>query len=219
MPGIDALDEAAALAAADTPSAAADALDHADGIGEAIDVDRERGRFAHWGASTVIDENTREPVLPRALFDALHERAALPAEWPVGNAGLLHCYGYLLSLAPTPYGLKRERWLGGDLARALGLPDDHFVPWHGGSTLLARATDAATGLLANAEATWSGLVEERVAAVAIGPRRGAAHALAYALSPAAGTAPLLVTMFPVEDADAVRAQLEGEPPRLRWNAV
>ncbi len=82
-------------------------------------------------------------MLSRSTFEALHDRAGLDSAWPVGNAGLLHVYGYLLSTTPTPYGLKRDRWLGGELARACGLAPDAFVPWIGERTLLDRVTDVA----------------------------------------------------------------------------
>lgn len=74
-------------------------------LGAAIDADARAGRFGRWGRSTVIDENVEAAVIPEALFAALHARAGLRAEWPVGNAGLVHVYGYLLSTVPTPYGL------------------------------------------------------------------------------------------------------------------
>ena len=45
--------------------------------------------------------------------------AGLAAAFPVGNAGLLHVYGYWFSDEPTPYGFKRDRWVDGALAGAL----------------------------------------------------------------------------------------------------
>ncbi len=88
-------------------------------------------------------------MVAASVFRALHERAGIDARFPVGNAGLLHVYGYLLSTTPTPYGLKRERWLDGELARAYGLAADAFLPWAlpTGETLLARVTAAAAALL------------------------------------------------------------------------
>jgi len=98
-------------------------------LAEQIEADAAAGRFSSWGRSTVIDENTGSPVISEALFAELHRIAGLDAGWPLGNAGLLHVYGYLLSPVNTPYGRKRDRWLGGGVARAFGLPDDAFAPW------------------------------------------------------------------------------------------
>ena len=201
------LDAAARLAATD-PAAAIDSLPW---LAAALAEDRAAGRFAAWGRSTVIDENVGAAVLPRAVFDELHERAGLGAEWPVGNAGVLHVYGYLLSTTPTPYGLKRERWLSGELERACGLQTGALLPWAGAETLLSRATAAASALLARDDA----LTEEadgHTARVALGdPLPDGTAALAYAVDGR------IVTMFPVSDPAALRTALGA--PRLRWNAA
>lgn len=202
-----ALDAAAALAA-ETPSAAIDALPW---LAASLIDDAAAGRFASWGRSTIVDENVGQAVLPRALFDELHARAGLDASWPVGNAGLLHVYGYLLSTTPTPYGLKRERWLADDLALACGLFRGAFSPWTGADTLLSRVTAAAASLLSRPD-TIDEAVEGRSTRIALGdPLPDGTTALAYAVDG------LIVTMFPVADAAALRSGLGG--PRLRWNAV
>ncbi|MCM3779934.1 amino acid deaminase [Microbacterium hydrocarbonoxydans] len=206
----------AALAASTRPGARA-ALDALPWIGGAIADDRDAGLFARWGLSTVIDENLGTAVLPRALFDELHDRAGVAAEWPHGNAGVLHTYGYLLSLAPTPYGLKRERWLGTALSTALGLAPQALLPWRCGPSLLARATSAASTLLRSPAVESTCSVDGRASRVALSAAHGPA-ALAYEVAPAPGADPLLVTMFPVDDAEAALAGFEADP-RVRWNAV
>jgi len=216
---IDDLVAAAERAAADTPGTARAALDALPWLLAAIDDDRRSGLFDRWGRSSAVDESTREPLLPRSLFDALHARAGLAASWPTGNAGLLHGYGSLLSLAPAPYGLTRDRWLGGALAGAYGLPADHFLPWTGTPTLLARATEAATALLGTGEFGWYAPVDGRATRTALGAEHEGARPLAYAVAPSAGAAPLLVTTFPVADADTLRRELDEASARLRWNAV
>jgi hypothetical protein len=181
-------------------------------LGAAIDEDTAAGRFSSWGASTVIDEHTGGPVVPRALFEALHDRAGLVATWPVGNAGLLHVYGYLLSEVPTPYGLKRERWLDGALARAFGLPDDEFVPWARTSSLLSRVTAAAEEVLARPVRTADGPSGRM--RLALGDSTDTdAVALVYAIDES------LITTFPVASAAAVLADWDADPGRLRWNAA
>jgi len=204
---VTSLDTAATLAVSD-PSAAIDSLPW---LAAALADDRDAGRFATWGSSTVIDENVGSAVLARPLFDELHRRAGLSARWPVGNAGLLHVYGYLLSTTPTPYGLKRERWLSGELEQACGLPAGSLLPWATAETLLTRATAVATALLARADALVE-TIDGRSARIAIGERHpDDAAALAYAVDDR------IVTLFPVADPAALRDGLGA--PRLRWNAV
>lgn len=211
------LTHAALLAAEGTASGAHAAVEALPWLARAIRDDRRVDRFVAWGRSTVVDENTGTAVIPRALFEELHERAGVVVEWPIGNAGVLHCYGYLLSLEPTPYGLKRDRWTEGALAQACGLPADAFHPWREGPTLLARAAAAASSLLATPTAGATQVIDAREARLALGAADGPA-ALAYAVVPHAGAAPLLVTMFPVGDAAAPLAEFRADP-RLRWNAV
>ena len=188
-------------------------LDEYPWLGDAIDEDASSARFGLWGTSTIIDENTGTPVLTPELFSALHARAGIQSHWPVGNAGLVHIYGYVLSQVQTPYGLKRSRWLDGALARAYGLPDDAFVPWVGTRTLLERVSLAASDLLTRDTARTSD-VSGITTSMALGriPREGP-WALAYAVDG------LLVTTFPVASADAVMADWDAAPKRLRWNAI
>ncbi|WP_307358279.1 amino acid deaminase [Microbacterium murale] len=211
------LDAASARAARDTPADAAAAVGVLEWLTTSIEQDRAAGRFEAWGRSTLIDENVGKPVLARAVFEHLHELAGVEASWPIGNAGLVHCYGYLLSRMKTPYGLKRERWLGADLARAYGQPDDGFVPWSSGQTLLARATEAASALLSAPALSRTLLVDGRETQVAFsaGAGRGA---LAYVVAPEAGAGPLLITTFPITDVAAIIEDFDSEP-RLRWNAA
>lgn len=189
-------------------------------LAELIGADAAAARFAVWGESTVVDEHTAEPVIGLSLFDELHRLAGLAAIWPVGNAGLIHVYGYLLSTASTPYGPKRDRWTGGGVARALGLPDGIFAPGHpGASTPLERITGAATPIL-NAPGSYEGTllwIEERssaVVATTVVVRNGVSHALLYSVNG------LLVTAFPVASptTDWVDGLLAA-PVRLRYNAV
>lgn len=182
-------------------------------LGPAIDADSAAGRLGAWGRSTVIDEHTGTPTVHPELFAALHSRAGLEATWPVGNAGLLHVYGYLLSTTPTPYGLKRSRWLDGVLARAYGLAEDTFVPWLGSRTLLERVTEAAAGLL-DRGATRSSVVAGVHTAVALGRvLEDGPWALAYEVGGR------LVTTFPVASAEEVLSEWDARPTRLRWNAA
>ncbi len=233
---LDDLTRAARLAATGTAADARAALDALPWLGASLVGDHTARRFEAWGRSTVIDENTGSAVITHALFDELHARGGIDASWPIGNAGLLHCYGYLLSLVETPYGLKRDRWLDGALAAQLGRAADAFHPWRDGPTLLARVSEAASALLADpdagataaatgtstgtamtADATATAAIDGRETRVALTAASGPA-ALAYAVAPSPGAAPLLVTMFPVAEASAPLVEFTAAA-RLRWNAV
>lgn len=211
------LDAASARAARDTPADAVAAVGVLEWLTTSIEQDRAASRFDAWGLSTVIDENVGKPVLGRAVFEHLHELAGVEASWPIGNAGLVHCYGYLLSRTKTPYGLKRERWIGADLARAYGLADDAFVPWAAETTLLARAAHAASALLSAPTVERILVVDGRETRVALSATKGTA-ALAYAAAEEAGAPPLLVTTFPVAEPAVLLEEFDLET-RLHWNAA
>lgn len=217
MGRIEELDNAASVANAG-PGAAAEALTTIDWLIAAIDADRADGLFGRWGAATAIDARTGEALVPQALFGALHERAGLKAAWPIGNAGLLLTYATLLSAVDADR--NRERWLGADLARGLGLDGAHFIPWEGSLTLLDRATEAAAVLLASGgEFSWYSLSEGRATRAVLSHEHDGSRALAYAVAPAPGRSPLLVALLPVTQAETVRRDLDEAASRLRWNAA
>lgn len=209
----------AAARRASTDSAAALAL--LPGIAASVRHDAAAGLFDAWDLSTVVDENTGEPVMPEGIFHRVHALAGLDAEWPTGNAGLLHVYGYLFSLAETPYGLKRDRWLDAALATAYGERTLFHAEALGGDTLsvtpLARITDAARALLAERTVREEQIGSVR-ARIAIGRRAASGpYALAYAIDRGAGER--LVTTFPISSPADTLAAIDAAPPRLRWNAV
>ncbi len=76
-----------------------------------------------WGQSRNIDENTSRTIVPEPVIQTLGSLAGVEMRHPIVHAGVTHTYGYLFSLIDTPYGLKRNRWVRGEVARALGLPD------------------------------------------------------------------------------------------------
>lgn len=182
-------------------------------LGLAIDSDARASRLDRWGWSTVIDEHVGGAVVSEALFDALHARAGIRAQWPVGNAGLLHVYGYLLSTVRTPYGFKRERWLDGTLASAYGLRPDAFVPWASPRTPLDRVTEVADELWQREtvrEATMAGVSTT----LALGRRSLAGPwALVYVVDGR------LITTFPAASREEILSDWDAGSPELRWNAV
>lgn len=182
-------------------------------LADQIRQDAADGTFTHWGRSTLLDENTGTPMLDATTLALLQQWAGLPVEHPVTNAGLAHVYGYLLSTAETPYGLKRDRWLNGSLAIALGLPPDHFLPWHrpDARTLAQRVTDAVLPVLAAPPA--DALLVRQDAGTGLLTVVTAGGALVY------GWAGRAVTAFPVgTDAERI-AELRRAAEGARYNAV
>ncbi|GAA0992785.1 amino acid deaminase [Subtercola frigoramans] len=191
--------------------------------------DRAAGSFAHWGLSTVIDENLGAPVVGRTLFETLHSLAGLSADWPVGNAGVLHLYGYLLSATVTPYGLKRERWVTEALSSAAGRPSS-FVSGRDGTGWLQEVTGALVPILQNPE-TLEGAVRPRCVVDEFAPDEreevfravyvtGIAGSSAVAYGVLLGGRLRLITAFPVAaTAEGWLATVAAEAPRLRYNAV
>ncbi|OJU40221.1 MAG: hypothetical protein BGN97_02635 [Microbacterium sp. 69-10] len=188
-----------------------------------IAADAAQGRFAHWGLSTVIDENTGEAVIDRELFDVLHETAGIAAGFPVGNAGVIHVYAYWFSTAVTPYGYKRDRWQDGILASALGQVPDAFRLWgDGASTPLQRVTAATLPLLTDPPSAVRGRADAVVdgtltRVVLVGADDPSATALIYGTR--SGDTWRLVTAFPISGHpdDVVDDFLSDQ--RWRWNAV
>lgn len=219
MGRVEELEQTAAAASESAGGTAAEALTALDWLTAAVDADRTAGLFGRWGLATAIDARTGEDLLAQPLFDALHARAGLSATWPIGNAGLLQTYGSLLAPGGAE-GRNREHWLGDGLATGLGLDHGHFTPWEGSGTLLARATEAASVLIASGgEFSWYSLAEGRATRAVLSHEHDGSRALAYAVAPAPGTSPLLVALLPVTQAEPVRRDLDDAASRLRWNAA
>ena len=197
-------------------------------IDDQVKADAASGAFDDWGLSTVIDENIDAPVIPRDEYERLNRLAGLAAAWPIANAGLVHVYGYLLSTVQTPYGLKRDRWLNGALALALGLPSEAFLPSvaflpSGSGTLLSRVSAAVLprltdppkdALLVLDQQSIDGAAEIRTVLV------GTLHAAAVIYGVREGGRMRAITAFPLVSASApFRQSLVDQPPRLRYNAA
>jgi hypothetical protein len=211
---------------------------------EQIATDAAAGRFDDWALSTVIDENVKSPVISQAEFFQLHAAAGIAATWPIGNAGLLHVYGYLLSRVVTPFGLKGDRWRDGALAQHLGLAADAFVleaADAAGETVLQRVTDAALPHLVHPAAGLGDVlvIDDEVPDVdevpdadegagvdgstvfrttVVGAPGQSGAALVYGVHTAGRMR--LITAFPL--ATATPASLDAlvaDPPRMRYNAA
>lgn len=190
-----------------------------------VDADRARGTFGRWARSTVVDELTGAPVVPEPVLAWLQRRAGLPVEFPGTDAGLAHVYGYLLSTAATPFGLKRDRWTGGALATALGLDPRHLLPWHrpDARTLLERVTDAVVPVLARPAGAL--LVrddavpgtDDALRTVVVRAQGFGGGALVYGLVGPGGVRP--VTAFPVEASPGWLRETGSLPPVPRYNVL
>lgn len=186
-----------------------------------VAADAAAGRLARWGWSSVIDEIVHEAVIEADVFDHLAAAAGREDHFPIGNAGVLHVYGYWFSEVVTPFGKKRDRWADGLLARALDQDSDAFqLREIAGTTPLQRVTTAAlpvlaapqAGVLGSADASVDG-VDTRVVLVS----NGGQTALVYGVDAGAGWQ--LITAFPFAgDADALLSDFATRPA-LRWNAV
>ena len=169
----------------------------------------------------MIDEYTGRAVLPRSVVVALHDLAGEPSDGEIGNAGLLHVYGYLLSAEPTPFGAKHERWTSGAVARAIGVDPSSLLPW---STTDETPLATLTGRLET-------MFQEPADAVLVVDEVGdgvvartllltapLGSAIAYAVGATAESL-RLVTVFPIDDPAAFERRLLDAPPRIRYNAV
>ncbi|MBW0254392.1 amino acid deaminase [Cellulomonas sp. PS-H5] len=218
--------DAAARAAADDPDGALHLSGPVGWLAAQVDADRERGTFGRWGRSSVVDELTGAPVVPGPVLAWLQRRAGLPVEFPGADAGLAHVYGYLLSTAATPFGLKRDRWTGGALAGALGLDPRHLLPWHrpDGRTLLERVTDAVLPVLADPDAGALLVRDDAVLGTADALRTVVVRAqgvgggaLVYGWVGPGGVRP--VTAFPVDASPRWLRETGSLPPVPRYNVL
>lgn len=195
---------------------------------EFVRADAMAGRFDAWGLSTVIDEHVGEAVIGREVFDLLHEAAGIEADFPVGNAGVLHVYGYWFSKTPTPFGLKRDRWQNGVLAAALGRrPEEFRLDGAADSTPLERVTRAVLPLLLEppagavaAEVRLGGSSGDDCSARVVLHRSSGASvwALVYGVA-LKGAEWRLITVFPFQGAAEELVEEFEANPGFRWNAV
>ncbi len=198
-----------------------------DQVLSSVRADAANGTLSHWATSTVIDELTGVASISQDLFHRLHHAARIPATFPVGNAGLIHVYGYWFSTVLTPFGYKRDRWVDGELARAYGLPSTSFLrEVSSAQTLLARVTDAALPLLHQppSEALVAEAVVGRHLYRVVLSRRDdkGAYALTYGSThagPRSAREFQLITTFPYTGDPAEVCDEFAATPRLRWNAA
>ncbi|WP_155288554.1 hypothetical protein [Rhodococcoides fascians] len=180
--------------------------------------------MAKWASSTVIDDNVQAPVFNERVFSWLHNGVAGAFNFPIGHAGLMHVYGYLLSSVETPYGLKRERWLSHDLAKAFGLKPSFFIPTASAVSLMERVSSVVIPVLTDPIADSRTILafdevvdhRRRMRTVYMGDPTANSTALLY--GSVSGDDVQIVTAFPVGPftAQSARNRL-AEPTRYRYN--
>lgn len=194
-------------------------------FGEQVTASRsDPAQMAKWASSTVIDDNVQAPVLDERVFSWLHHGVAGAFGFPIGHAGLMHVYGYLLSSVETPYGLKRLRWLTADLANAFGLESSFFFPTASTVPLMERVASAVLPTLIDPTADSRTILafdemidlQRRMRTAYIMDPMTNSTALLY--GSVSGDEVRIVTAFPIGPltAQSARDRL-AEPARYRYN--
>ncbi|MDA7980224.1 MAG: hypothetical protein MPJ50_15775 [Pirellulales bacterium] len=101
-----------------------------------------------WGMSNNWDELAQAPIVAPQIVSAICEELVgkhspglrdIMTEDAV-HAGIMHAYCYLFSRLETEFGFKGDRWLKGEIARVLSLPESVLMPRPKSGTLLTNAT-------------------------------------------------------------------------------
>ena len=98
------------------------------------------GPLPFWGRCMNIDEFAGTSIVSPSVLEVLSATAQRRMSLSMPHAGLQHTYGYLFSVIPTPFGMKRDRWIDDGLERSLGLPSQTLEPRPSLGTLLTNAT-------------------------------------------------------------------------------
>lgn len=194
-------------------------------FGQQVEASRsDPAEMAKWALSTVIDDNVQAPIFDERVFSWLHRGAPGTFAFPIGHAGLMHTYGYLLSSVETPYGLKRQRWLTDDLANAFGLKPSFFFPTASTVPLMKRVASVVLPTLTDPTAdsrTILGIDEvidcrRRMRTVYVRDRITNSTALLY--GSISGDDVQIVSAFPIGPmtSQSVQDRL-AEPARYRYN--
>lgn len=180
-------------------------------------------QMALWTSSTVIDDNVQGAVFGPEVFSWIHEGAPGSYDFPVGHAGLMHTYGYLLSTVVTPYGLKSQRWLTTDLAEAFGVDPHFFHPTYSTVPLMERVASKAMPILTNPGGsrtvfTVDEVIDHRSRMRTVYVSNPMTHATAVVYGVVTGDRAQIVSTFPVGplDEEFVRGWLT-KPMRYRYN--
>ncbi|MCZ4080304.1 hypothetical protein O1W68_20355 [Rhodococcus sp. H36-A4] len=180
--------------------------------------------MAKWRSSTVIDDNAQAPMFDEPMFSWLHRGVPGAFDSPIGHAGLIHVYGYLLSAVATPYGLKRQRWLTNDLAKAFRLESSFFFPTASTVPLMERVASVALPTLTDPAAdsrtilAFDEVIDRRRRMRTVCIRDPMTNSTALLYGSFSGDDIQIVTAFPIGPLTARAAQDRlAEPARYRYN--
>lgn len=99
---------------------------------------------ALWDYALNLDPTSGEKIVDPRLLVLFGQQMGIPtnqlATSNVVHAGLQQTYGHLFSLAPSPNGFRRARWVNGVIESGFGLPAGLFGPIPRAGTLFRNAT-------------------------------------------------------------------------------
>ncbi|WP_052067843.1 hypothetical protein [Rhodococcoides fascians] len=194
-------------------------------FGEQVSASRsDPVEMVKWASSTVLDDNVQAPVIDERVFSWLHRGVPGAFDFPIGHAGLIHVYGYLLSSVQTPYGRKRSRWLTADLANAFGLDSSFFFPTASAVPLMERVSSVVLPVLRDPVSdsrtfvAFDEVVDHRRCMRTVYVRDLATESTALLYGSVAGDDIRIVTAFPSGPltVQSARDRL-NEPGRYRYN--
>jgi hypothetical protein len=81
-----------------------------------------------WGQSLNFDSGAKSQIVDDQIIADLHAAFGLHNDGKIVHAGVTHTYGYLFSVLDTPYGYKRERWIGPAMNKAFSLKGQSLSP-------------------------------------------------------------------------------------------
>ena len=123
------------------------------GISNQLRADAGADYLDWWGQSLNVDEFEQALIVDPKILSTIGRIAKYPIrDGQRYHAGLIHTYGYLLSVLPTRYGYKRERWTSGVIESGFGLPRGVLSPSPESGTLLKNASFVLMSLALSFEA-------------------------------------------------------------------
>lgn len=98
-----------------------------------------------WGRSLNFDEYENKIIVDRKILNVIGRVAKTNIRQRHHyHAGFIHTYGYILSNLPTRFGLKRKRWIDGNIEKSLGLKTRLFNQKGSESSFLQNVTYLAS---------------------------------------------------------------------------
>ncbi len=125
---------------------------------------RRGGPLPFWGRSRNHDELAGTQMVDPAILDVIAELSGVRLCHVTPHAGLQHTYGYLFSTVETPFGFKRDRWLGTEISGPFHLHSTTLGPAPNDGTLLCNATWFASNFAYRRQREHLRRIQKRLAA-------------------------------------------------------